>query len=521
MNDRIEFSSPAGTLFAVEESRTIKGLVVPVDATANKGGRTWKFLRDSVKFGERTPLLQYHDATKPVGKLVASQWTDEGLRVEFKVSKTLAGDEALQLANDGVLGFSMGIDVYPGGASTKDDILEVTDAFCAEVSVTPTPVFAGAVIDSVSLSLPREAATMADKSDAVDVAALNETLSTISTTLTTLADRPQVQPVPVAQVKEQPLYVLTGDGGQFNFAEDIARAYKGDGTARERLDAFVQEKFAVASTDVSPQLAPQWRPDLYVGPRPYQRVLDAVITRSTLSSIQPFSFPKFNATSGTLVAPHVEGVEPSLAGASWTNQTITPAALSGKAEFTRETIDLAGPAAQTLMWNEMVKASEKAAESRLRTLLDGLSLPAGQIKAVNGTNTTLANALDTMLLGLNEPSRFDGAVATPALFSDLYTAADTTGRRLYSAIAPSNANGTATGRRSIDANGVVFIQGKDSDGTGTTNSYLVDSSTVYQFLSAPRRLDFDIQVKSVYLGFWQYCCEAITDTTGVIRLTHS
>lgn len=521
MKNSFTFAVQPDQVFSDVESRTIKGLAIPIDATADRGGRQWRFLRDSVTFAERTPLLQYHDATRPVGKLTAAEWTDRGLEVAFRVSNTSAGSEALELANDGVLGFSVGIDVPEGGGKLTGNQYQVSNAIGREVSLTPVPAFAGAVIDTVNLS--KDEAAMPDESTdntVAGLAALTERLTKLDEKIDTFANRPEPQAAPV-QVKEAPLYRLDGPGGQFSFSEDIACAYKGDGHARERLDSFIQERFAVASTDVTPDLAPAWRQDLYVGPRPYQRVLDAVITRGTLDNIQPFAFPKFVGTSGTLVAPHVEGVEPTLAGASWTSQTVTPAALSGKSEFTRETIDLAGPAAQSMIWNEMVKASEKAAEARLVTLLDGLTLPAGQVKAVNGTGPTLATNLDAMLLALNEPSRFNGAVAAPALFSDLYTASDTTGRRLFSAVAPSNANGTATGRRTIDANGIVFIQGKDSAGNGTTNSYLVDSSTVYQFLSAPRRLDFDIQVKSIFMGFWQYSAEAVTDSTGVIRVTHA
>jgi HK97 family phage prohead protease len=521
MKNSFTFAVQPDQVFSDVESRTIKGLAIPIDATADRGGRQWRFLRDSVTFAERTPLLQYHDATRPVGKLTAAEWTDRGLEVAFRVSNTSAGSEALELANDGVLGFSVGIDVPEGGGKLTGNQYQVSNAIGREVSLTPVPAFAGAVIDTVNLS--KDEAAMPDESTdntVAGLAALTERLTKLDEKIDTFANRPEPQAAPV-QVKEAPLYRLDGPGGQFSFSEDIACAYKGDGHARERLDTYIQERFAVASTDVTPDLAPAWRQDLYVGPRPYQRVLDAVITRGTLDNIQPFAFPKFVGTSGTLVAPHVEGVEPTLAGASWTSQTVTPAALSGKSEFTRETIDLAGPAAQSMIWNEMVKASEKAAEARLVTLLDGLTLPAGQVKAVNGTGPTLANNLDAMLLALNEPSRFNGAVAAPTLFSDLYTASDTTGRRLFSAVAPSNANGTATGRRTIDANGIVFIQGKDSAGNGTTNSYLVDSSTVYQFLSTPRRLDFDIQVKSIFMGFWQYSAEAVTDTTGVIRVTHA
>lgn len=515
--DNFRFEALPGTVFSDTQTRTITGLAIPADATAEKGGRTWRFLHGSVEFGERTPLLQFHDPTRPVGKLTSSQWTDRGLEVTFKVSNTSAGTETLELANDGVLGFSVGIDVPMGGAKLVGKELRVAKAFSKEVSLTPVPAFVGSVIDSVSLSRD-EAVNMTENNDAVDVAALNTNIEKLTATFEAFANRPEVQPPPVAQVKEPPLYAFNGEGGKFNFAEDVSSAVKGNVDAKARVDAWIQEKFAVATGDVAALTPAGYRSDLYVGPRPYTRVLSRVITQSTVNDVTPFVFPKLTSVTGPLVAPHVQGVEPALAGgAVWGSQTVTPTPLSGKAEFNREVVDQAGPAVQTLIWNEMVKASEKAAEARIVAMLDGLTLPAGQIKAVNGTNSALADALDLMVLGLGEPDRFAGLVANASLYGALYTARDADGRKLFPAIGQAvNADGTANGRRSLDLNGMLAFQSKD-----TANSYLVDPSTVYQFLSAPRRLDFDIQVKSIYMGFWQYSAEAITDTTGIIRITHA
>jgi hypothetical protein len=85
----------------------------------------FRFLRDSIRFGERTPLLMFHSLSQPVGRRVRHEWTDRGLEVEFAVSNTDAGSEALVLADDGVLGFSVGIDVEPDGAQLVDDVLDV------------------------------------------------------------------------------------------------------------------------------------------------------------------------------------------------------------------------------------------------------------------------------------------------------------------------------------------------------------------------------------------------------------
>jgi hypothetical protein len=149
-------------------------------------------------------------------------------------------------------------------------------------------------------------------------------------------------------------------------------------------------------------------------------------------------------------------------------------------------------------------------------MLDGLSLPAGQLKTANGKDATLANNLDTLFLSLPNQARFTSMVDEPSLFNDTYSARDSSGRKLFAAVNPSNADGTGT-RLALDLGGVTAVKSDSLSG----KSYVLDRSTVFQFVSTPQRLDFNIQVKSVYLGLFCYSAEAITDTTGVYRVTHT
>ena len=52
------------------------------------------------------------------------------------------------------------------------------------------------------------------------------------------------------------------------------------------------------------------------------------------------------------------------------------------------------------------------------------------------------------------------------------------------------------------------------------NSYLVDTSSVHLWNSAPQRLEFQYRVAYVDLAIWGYSAEAVSDLAGVRRLKY-
>lgn len=533
MTERLTCDLAPETVFADTASRRITGLAIPLNATAEKAGRVWRFLRDSVAFGDRTPLLAYHDATRPVGRLTESRWSDRGLEVTFAVSKTTAGDEVLQLANDGVLGLSVGIDVPAGGARTVGEELHVSAARAAEVSLTPIPAFAGSVIDHVALSsdtnggtaaMPDENTTTAPAIVTLDTDALGAAIGAAfaaATATQTTETGPETVPVPntaSATVSEPPCYRFDGVAAAHGFIADAVASSQGSGEATNRLNGFLRETFAVTTGNTTALNPTQNRPDMYVAPLRYQRPLAGLISTGSISDATPFVVPRFNS-AGNLVAPHVEGVEPALGNFSATSQTITPGALSGKCELTREVFDQGGsPQVDALVWQEMIAASAEAAEARVAAMLDALTLTP---VAIDGTDTAVVDALTAELVALQFArggNRYRSLALASDLYGDLVAAKDSNGRKLLPVINPTNADGTTSAN---------FGSVQVGNATGTpvwglgANSYLLVPESVWQWLSPPQKLTFDIQVKSVYIGLFQYSAETVIRTSDVIRLTHA
>lgn len=530
-------------VFADTASRRISGLAIPLDATAEKGGRTWRFKRGSVKFGTRTPLLAYHDPSKPVGRLESSRWSDRGLEVVFQVSKTSGGDEVLQLANDGVLGLSVGIDVSPGGAKDVNGEFVVSKALAAEISLTPIPAFAGSVIDHVALSGDATEGNIMPDTDMVtpvtvtlDAQALGAAIAAgLATTPTEpqTPEGPQPQPVPraMATVNEEAPYRFDRRGNltrgaQYDFSTDLVAGSRGDGEALQRAETFVREQFDVDRADVAGLNPSRQRPDLYTDQRDYQYPVWDAISKGTLADSTPFVFPKFNTSSG-LVAAHVEGTEPTPGVFTATTQTVTPTAVSGKVELTREAWDQGGnPQMSNLIWRQMTRAWNEALEASAVAVLDAATPTAIALTAGGGTT---GQTLDAELTAAFAALQFiRGGFTMDTMFTqvDLYkaliAAQDDTGRRLYPALGPVNATGTARSRfAALDINGVAALPAWALAATGSVvaSSYLFDSAVVHGWATTPQRLQFEYRVAYVDLAIFGYKATAISDLTGVRELT--
>jgi HK97 family phage prohead protease len=149
------------------ERRIIEGLALPYNATASKYGLKFKFVRGALKWTSvnRVKLLRDHDMSQPIGVAQGLTDTAAGLRVKFKVARGPAGDEALSLAEDGVLdGLSVGVDFDFGTDTSMDPNDESTmlvhRADLRETSLTAMPAFDDARVTKVAASRNGGVSTM-------------------------------------------------------------------------------------------------------------------------------------------------------------------------------------------------------------------------------------------------------------------------------------------------------------------------------------------------------------------------
>lgn len=333
-------------------------------------------------------------------------------------------------------------------------------------------------------------------------------------------------------------------GTQYDFSTDLfAFATSGDNAAYERVMGFIKAqsalfedyetalptlqsaKFDTATTDVAALNPNRQRPDLYVDQKDFQYPIWEAISKGTLGDIVPFVLPKFSAASG-MVANHTEGVEPSAGTYQATAQTITPSAVSGKMVINREAWDAGGnPQLSGIVWRQMVKSWYEALEAAAVTLLDSLS-PTQITLATGAVDDVLVGELKAALAGLQfirGGFRMRDFFLQIDLYKALVDAKDADGRDLLPRLGPMNATGTVSDLYGdLDIGGLRGRPGwaLAASGTVAASSYLFDRNDVHGWASAPNRLQFEYQVKSVEIGIWGYKALANTDITGVREVVY-
>lgn len=93
-----------------EEQRTVYGRIIPYGETITVRGRPESFQQGALADIDPTTirLLAHHDTTQPIGRSIGLEERADGAYATFRISRTRLGDEMLELARDGVLGFSVG-----------------------------------------------------------------------------------------------------------------------------------------------------------------------------------------------------------------------------------------------------------------------------------------------------------------------------------------------------------------------------------------------------------------------------
>lgn len=573
-------------LFSVDlGNRTITGLIVPWNKVAQASYSKWRFRRDSLAWSSpsRVKLNMDHNRTDAVGYAQKIWATNHGLMATFKITTHPRGDEALLLADEKVKdGFSIET-AFPKGAASWT-MAEVGDDYVRDVSsgqltgcaLTAAPSFDDARVMTVKASRTnhrKDGPTMDPEENngggvgTLEMSADVQAAFTAAVTAGVAAAMEQqgaqfqdaVQALIEAQqrpgvvnpggpgtaqfeVNEAPVYRFDGIRGEHDFSSDLVAAHKNqDYEALKRANTFIAENFtnrelnkrvarmaadfAVTTANVASLNPNINRPDMYVDQLTYPTPLWDAIKKGAIADNTPFVLPKFNTSSG-LVADHVQGTEPTPGALTTTSQTITPTAISGKVEVTREAWDQGGnPQLSTILWRQMVRAWDEALEQAAATLLEGLTVT---------TVTLTTAAVDEALVGEVEGAladlhfirggfRFQDFFLEKGLYKRLADAKDNDGRKLLPVIGPQNADGSA-GPLLASLN-IAGLPGRPSwalpyTAGAANDSYIFNREDVHGWASPPQRLDFEYRVAFVDIAIWGYKALACTRTDGVRKFAY-
>ncbi len=142
---------PMTVTAADSQTRIVSGRIVTWNEEGNTSAGRTMFKPGSIALGKNVKLLWEHRLEKPLGKLIAAEVTDNGIDAQFKIAGTIAGDDYLTEAAEGLRdGLSVGVKV--DAWSNNDGVMTIDAAQLIEVSAVTEPAISSARVAEVAAS---------------------------------------------------------------------------------------------------------------------------------------------------------------------------------------------------------------------------------------------------------------------------------------------------------------------------------------------------------------------------------
>jgi len=370
--------------------REISGLAAPYQVSATvSGGESVMFAPGSLPVDGKAPkLFMYHDASQPVGLVTERREAADGSGMLFtaKIAATAAGDEALQLAKEGVLdSVSVGVDVIDS-YQMEDGTTVITSAEWRELSLVPIPAFASATITDVAASADMTPDTENDQ-------ILNKE-NEVSEVEAAAPEAAPTAPVIFAQPKKAPRLPSAGEW---------MAAYHIGGDTFAKVNAQVvdwkkenQSTFEAAAGDVITTDTPGLLPVPVLGPL----VQDINFVRPVVQRLGARAYPDGGAQK-TFVRPTItthtsvasQAAELNAVSATTmviASNTVSKTTLAGQVTLSIQDISFTSPAAMQLILNDLMGEYMLASDN---FAADALLTAATSSGVWDGTTTDLMKSI--------------------------------------------------------------------------------------------------------------------------------
>jgi HK97 family phage prohead protease len=147
----MKINFPITLTAADSKKRTISGKIVSWDELGMTSAGATVFQKDSIDFSKPVKLLLEHDRTRPIGRLMDITADETGIEATFKVAATIAGDDSLLEAAEGLRdGFSVGVKINEW--KNEDGVLKIKSSSLQEVSLVTDPAIDSARVTEVAAS---------------------------------------------------------------------------------------------------------------------------------------------------------------------------------------------------------------------------------------------------------------------------------------------------------------------------------------------------------------------------------
>jgi HK97 family phage major capsid protein/HK97 family phage prohead protease len=425
------------TLTAADSNaRTISGRIVTWGEQGNTSAGPTVFGADSIKFNKNVKLLLEHDRTRPIGKLLSYEITDSGIDAVFKIANTMAGEDSLVEAADGLRdGFSVGVKV--DAWDNKDGVMVISASRIIETSLVTDPAIDSARVAEVAAS--EEEAPQVSETTVPEVQPEGEQVSD-----TTVPETPAVTEAVEAHKVEAaaprpafytaPRSPIVSAG---SYLEHTIKASLGDEDSRQYVKAADD-----TSTNTGLTLAPHLN-EFATNTISGRPAVDAVSRGVLPASGMSFTLPKIS----TAPSITIEAENGALGGTEMASTYIT--------------VDVKKAAGiQTISWELLDRSSPVFYDQLMRELADAYSkyTDTAMVAAFTASGTAASTQAATIAglkayIAKEVPAAYAASgkfatnlVANTAWWETILGADDTTNRPLFTAAQPSNAPGAVTGQ---------------------------------------------------------------------------
>ena len=422
------------TLTAADtKTRTLTGRIVTWGEEGFTSAGKTVFAKDSITIPKNVKLLLEHDRTRPIGKLTSYEVTDSGIEASFKIAGTIAGDDSLLEAAEGLRdGFSVGIKLNEW--ENVDGAMVISSSQMIETSLVTDPA-----IDSARVTEVAATETEVSESTDSDIKPEGEDLvsETAPESVTTEAVEAAKSEVTVSAsapvMYSSPRVNLNVTAGQVAKAQ--LAASRGDSDARD-LIAALQVATVAENTGMVP---PNYLRDV-IGIIDSSRPFVDSIERAALPAAGMKVFtPKLGAMAS--VALTAEGAEFSSTDTAVTFQEDNVVKFAGAGRLDVELVDRSDPSFLDLYIRELAASYAQKTDAYAAQIAAEAAVGSSSSTIYKAIALGIAEAFGVMRTTPNRLLVANTGGEDGIDFSGLLGAVDSTGRPLFAAAAPQNANG--------------------------------------------------------------------------------
>jgi len=419
--------------------RTISGTIVTWNEQGNTSVGPTVFAADSIEM-KPVKLLLEHDRTRPIGKLMSHEVTPNGIVATFKIANTMAGEDALVEATEGLRdGFSVGAQINEW--TNNKGVMQITSATLDEVSLVTDPAIDSARVAEVVAASENEAPKEDSAPATADADKPTEGDHVSDTTAPAPAVEEAVEAAKVETVSaSRPAFYTTPrlEFTKAKYLENSVRAKLGDDAARQYVMAADDTTSNNAGLIPTRQLTEIINP-LSNADRP---AVDSVSSGVLPDAGMSFEIPKLTAVP--TVGEEAEAAAIDETGMTNEFLSVSVKKYAGGQTFSVELLDRSSPA----FFDELVRQMEYAyAKATDVAVIAGLV--AG---GTDGGNRTLDAAGFLDFVSDASVSVYKGTLGTatnilvsPEQWGAIMNLADA-GRPIYqNLIGPSNQGGNLSG----------------------------------------------------------------------------